>query len=441
MKRGTLVALAGGTAVLVSIALGLGPQGVRAEEQQAMQSTAEQAPEPLRAEELEILVARIALYPDELVAAILAGSIYPVQIVQADRYLEQSKSKKDLKPNKSWDGSVISLLNYPEILGMMNDDLDWTEALGQAVTNQQKDVLQAIQQLRDRAVAQGVLKSDDKTKVVQQNNKVVIQPASANKIYVPVYQPEMLYVPTYVPVPVTYYAQPYPSYYYPTAPYFAGFVTGAVWGAVVDWDDWGVWGGSGNWGNDINIDCNNCFNNNDFNGNINWNDVDWNNVDRNKISFDKSQFNKLDSKALRDGLQANSHNSLAAKTGDLRRNAPAAGSGKADSLPRDIRNSALKELKQKPTTSKPKAEKNASKLADKTGKGGGNYKAKASSRPAAKPKPGGQADLRSSKPSPIGDVARGREVREFSNRGGRSMGGGEFNRGSGGGNVRRRGRR
>ena len=100
-----------------------------------------------------------------------------VQIVQAQRYLEQVKKKPDLKPDTDWDGSVISLLNYPEVVNMMGDDLDWTEALGAAVNNQQKDMLEAIQQLRDKAVAQGVLKSDEKTVVVQENGNVVIQPA------------------------------------------------------------------------------------------------------------------------------------------------------------------------------------------------------------------------------------------------------------------------
>ena len=62
---------------------------------------------------------------------------------------------------------------------------------------------------------------------------------------------------------------------------------------MIDWNDWGIWGGNGIWGNDIDINCRNCFNDRDFNGNVKWNDVDWNKVDRNKISFDKNQFNKI----------------------------------------------------------------------------------------------------------------------------------------------------
>ena len=84
------------------------------------------APEPLTEDELEVLVSRIALYPDELVALVSAASLYPLQIVEAARFLEAHSKKADLKPKESWDGSVISLLNYPEIVKMMSEDLDWT---------------------------------------------------------------------------------------------------------------------------------------------------------------------------------------------------------------------------------------------------------------------------------------------------------------------------
>ena len=126
----------------------------------------EPAPDPLDDDELEVLVARIALYPDELIAVISEASLYPLQIVEAARFLDKAAKDKNLKPKDTWDGSVISLLNYPEIVKMMSDDLDWTQTLGDALTYQQKDVLIAIQQLRDKAVAEGVIKTDDKIKVV-----------------------------------------------------------------------------------------------------------------------------------------------------------------------------------------------------------------------------------------------------------------------------------
>ena len=129
------------------------------------QRDAATSPEPLSADEMEVLVARIALYPDELIAVITAASLYPLQIVEAARYLDQYAKDKSLKPKESWDGSVISLLNYPEVVKMMSDDLEWTQALGDAIAYQQKDVLVAIQQLRDEAVAKSVIKTDDKIQV------------------------------------------------------------------------------------------------------------------------------------------------------------------------------------------------------------------------------------------------------------------------------------
>ena len=101
---------------------------------------------------------------------------------------------------------------------MMSDDLDWTQSLGDALAYQQKDVLIAIQQLRDRAVADGVIKSDDKVKVVNEGDNIVIQPTNPDVVYVPQYQPQMLYTDSYPVAPLSYYPEPYPSYYYPAQP-------------------------------------------------------------------------------------------------------------------------------------------------------------------------------------------------------------------------------
>ena len=201
------------------------------------------SPEPLSADEMEMLVARIALYPDELVAVITGASLYPLQVVEAARFLDQYAKDKNLKPKENWDGSVMSLLNYPDIVKMMSDDLEWTQQLGDSIAYQQKDLLVAIQQLRDEAVAKGVMKTDDKIEVVKENDNVVIKSTKPEVIYVPQYPPQMLYEPKYAYQPISYYPDPYPNYWYPTATFFAGAVTGAIWAAAVDWDDWGVWGG------------------------------------------------------------------------------------------------------------------------------------------------------------------------------------------------------
>ncbi|WP_307960690.1 DUF3300 domain-containing protein [Sinorhizobium medicae] len=308
----------------LAILIAAGPVSVsRGLAQQATQgqtgATGDEEPDLLTEEELETMVARIALYPDELVALVSTASLYPLQIVEAARFLEEKKMNKDLQPKDSWDDSVISLLNYPEIVNMMSDDLDWTQALGSALAYQQKDVLIAVQTLRDKAVADGVIKTDDKLKVVNEGDNIVIQAADPEKIYVPRYEPEMLYEPGYAPAPVAYYPDPYPSYYYPSAPYFAAAITGAaIWAAAVDWDDWGVWGG--HWDSDVDIDCDNCFNNIDVDRDkFKMNDVDWKNVDRSKIKFDKNQLANIDRDKFKNDVKASRGNNIANRARDARR--------------------------------------------------------------------------------------------------------------------------
>jgi hypothetical protein len=309
------------------------------------------SPAPLSADEMEVLVARIALYPDELVALISGAALYPLQIVEAARFLDQYEKDKSLKPKDSWDGSVVSLLNYPEIVRMMSDDLDWTQALGDALAWQQKDVLAAIQQLRDEAVAKGAIKTDEKVQVTTENDNVVIKSANPEVVYVPQYEPQMLYEPDYVWEPIRYYPDPYPHYWYPGATFFAGVVTGAVWAAVVDWDDWGVWGGRWN-GGDIDIDCNNCFNNRDFNGKINFNDVDWKNIDRDKINIDRDQFNKFDRTNVKNKIERNTDNAIRDRAKDIKKRDNIAnkwpGAGGAGT--KDIRKSMQEGLKAKPAS-------------------------------------------------------------------------------------------
>lgn len=479
------------------IALGSAPATLHADTPapEAAQAVAEEAPEPLSAEELDILVARIALYPDELVALISAASLYPLQVIEAERFLEDSKTKKGLKPKASWDGSIISLLNYPEIVKMMSDDLDWTQLFGEAIVNQQEDVLNAIQQLREQAVANGVIKTDDKMKVTTEvengRQNVVIEPASSEVIYVPQYQPEMLYEPSYAYAPVTYYPEPYPYYWNPAATFFAGAVTGAIWTAAVDWDN-GFWGGSwnnnnhwhgNNWGNDINIDCNKCIIGSDFNGKLDINNVDWRKVDRSKINYNKNQFNQLNNSNIRNQYKKNdltniSNNKLGngnrtGNKGNFQRPATLPANAGAGAMTKDIRKSTLDGLKGKPTNGFKPTDKmarpgngngnlgnlNTGNL-NKPGNGGGNLgniskpgngggnignaggmdkMAKPNlDRPVGKPRPGGTADNRPKTPSPMGDVKRGRDAQMQSMRGNKSMGGGginrpQFNGGGGGG--------
>lgn len=182
------------------------------------------------AEELETLVGRIALYPDDLIGIILPSSTNPLQIVQADRYLQKRKADPKAPIDENWDDAVKSLLNYPDVVKMMSDDLDWTSALGEAVVADAGAVLEAVQGFRRKTQAAGNLKTDDKQ--VVQVEKEVITIVQAN--------PEVIYVPQYNPTTVVtvgyagwgYYPTPYPVYYYPYPP-GAAFATGLIWGAAI----------------------------------------------------------------------------------------------------------------------------------------------------------------------------------------------------------------
>ncbi len=166
-------------------------------------------------EELEALVGPIALYPDDLLAVVLPASTYPLEIVQAARFLEELESDSSLEPDESWDDSVVALLNYPEVVEMMNEDLDWTWQLGEAVVAQQPDVIDAIERFRDRAYAAGNLESDGYQKVERNDEGAIeIDTVEDEIIYVPYYEPERVVV--HQPRPVYfYYPQAYPVYYYP----------------------------------------------------------------------------------------------------------------------------------------------------------------------------------------------------------------------------------
>jgi Protein of unknown function (DUF3300) len=180
------------------------------------------------AEELHEIVGPIALYPDDLVAIVLPASTYPLQIVQAARFLEDRERDSSLEPNEEWDDSVVALLNYPEVVKLLNDDLDWTYDLGTAVLNQRADVLDAIQGFRDEAYAAGNLRSDERQTVAVADDTIEITPADPEVIYVPYYEPERVVV--YQPAPVYYYyPRPYPVYYYPY-PAYHNFYTGFFWG-------------------------------------------------------------------------------------------------------------------------------------------------------------------------------------------------------------------
>jgi hypothetical protein len=179
-------------------------------------------------EQLDAMLAPIALYPDELLTQTLMASTYPLQLVAASRWLEKSDNK-NLKEDalakaldsENWDPSVKSLVPFPQAIAMMNENLEWTQQLGYAMATQQTAVLDSVQRLRREAQKAGSLKTTEQQRVVVQEDTVVIQPADPATVYVPVYNPTEVYgewpYPSYPPV----YIPPQPAYY----PY--GYALGA----------------------------------------------------------------------------------------------------------------------------------------------------------------------------------------------------------------------
>jgi hypothetical protein len=217
-------------------------------------------PDLLKPEELDQLVAPIALYPDPLLAEVLMASAYPLDIVQAERWLQSHKSLKgdQLKAavaKEDWDDSIKSLVATPDALAMMSEKLDWTEKLGDAVVAQQPDVMDAIQRLRAKAQANDKLKSTKEQTVTlnQTGGKqvIAIEPTDPETVYVPYYDPSVVYG--------TWPYPDYPPYYWPPPPYigYGLLATGLAFGAgyaLGSWWSGGYWGGNINWsggGNNI----------------------------------------------------------------------------------------------------------------------------------------------------------------------------------------------
>ena len=250
------------------------PPQAPASAQSAAPASAPSAP-TFSQQELEQLVAPIALYPDALLAQVLMASTYPLEVVSAERWVKanpglKDKALEDALQKQPWDASVKSLAVFPQVLTMMSEKLDWTQKLGDAFLAQQKDVIATAQTLRGKAVAQGSLTDSKEQKVVttQENNTTIIKIEPTN--------PEVVYVPTYNPT-VVYGGWPYPAYppyyYYPPGYVAGGALLGFTAGVIVGG---ALWGGV-NWGHgDVNVNVNRYNNFNKTNiSNGNWkHDVD-----------------------------------------------------------------------------------------------------------------------------------------------------------------------
>jgi hypothetical protein len=224
-------------------------------------------------DQLDSLVAPIALYPDQLLSQVLVASTYPLEIVQLQQWLAKNpklkdKALADAVAKQPWDPSIQSMAALPDVVKRLADDIQWTTDLGNAFLAQQSDVMDSVQRMRKKAQDKGALKSSEQmkveTQVIENKSVIVVQQSNPEVVYVPSYDPVVVYgAPVY----------PYPPIYYP--PYYGtgavvaasmisfgvGMAIGAAWG--------GGWGYGCGWGNNnINVNMNNNFQRNNIN-NIN----------------------------------------------------------------------------------------------------------------------------------------------------------------------------
>src|SRR4030088_293183 len=219
---------------------------------QAEQSTApppdQIGPPPVQAaqqtpEQLQQLVAPIALYPDALVGQILAAATYPDQIVEADRWVQQHPELKGQQlgqevDKQAWDPSVKALVEFPSVLANMDKNLSWTSSLGDAYVNQQQEVMNAVQVMRERAEKAGNLKSTSQEKVSDHGKTIVIEPADPEVVYVPEYDPWLAYGE---PIGIWPGWYSYPGLYLagPGIAFGLGFGIGYFGGFGWGWHHWG----------------------------------------------------------------------------------------------------------------------------------------------------------------------------------------------------------
>lgn len=203
--------------------------------------------QPLNPQQLQDLVAPIALYPDDLLSEILAASTYPIEVVEAQQWLQQHRNWKGQKlmdeaKKQNWDPSIQALVAFPEVLGRLNQDIRWTTDLGNAFLAQQADVMNAVQQLRMKAQANGKLRSTPQENVTTQTQNgqtaIDIAPPDPGEVYVPNYNPAYVWGP-----PAYGY---YPPLLYPGLDVGFGFYPGIDLGLYFG-GGWGLYGGFG-WG-------------------------------------------------------------------------------------------------------------------------------------------------------------------------------------------------
>lgn len=401
--------------------------------------------------DLEKLVAPIALYPDPLLATVLTASVYPLEIVQAARFVADTNNlaKLDAQP---WDDNVKAVARVPEAIKKLNDDLSWTMELGEAFLAQDKDVMDAIQSMRGKAQKAGTLqttpqqvvvvtnmiveKTVEQQVVVVTNTVVQIQPASSSVVYVPTYNPYTVYYP-----PPAYVYNPYA----PLVTFGVGMAMGAIIANNCNWYHGGCYH------NNVNINVNNNFNqNNNFNRNNNVNNTRTSATSgQTKWQPDQSRLNKSGSPgASATSAQARGWGSGGAKpsTGNVGAR-PSTGTaaarpstGTAGARPSTGTAAA------RPTTGTAGARPSTGSAgAGQTSTWGGSANRSAPSPGASQTRSAPSASRPTSSGSAFGGASSGAGARDFSSRGASSRSSGGFSggggRGGGGGGRGGGGRR
>jgi hypothetical protein len=280
----------------------LASPGSLAQQPPAPAPAAAPAPAKFSQQDLDQLLAPIALYPDALVAQVLMASTFPLQVVEAAQWSKanpavKDKALEDAMLKQPWDPAVKSLTAVPQVLQQMSGKIDWTQKLGEAFNTQQADVMKTVQSLRAKAHAAGNLKSTQqqvvKTEPSGSQTIYIIEPAQPTVVYVPTYNPYTIYGTWWYPAP-PYYMYP-PAYVYPPG---VAFATGVVVGAA-------IWGGT-NWhGNSVTVNVNqyNSYNKTTVNS------ATVNNY--NKTTVNQAQVNSVQSQAQAQGVTKSSAQSQA----------------------------------------------------------------------------------------------------------------------------------
>ena len=252
-------------AVLCAVLLAVQNPYAFAQQQQPAGASPNDSRKLLTPGQIDSLVAPVALYPDPILSQVLVAATYPLEVVEAGRWLSANSNLKgkelaDAAAKQPWDASVQGLVMLPDVLKRLDQNVSWTSDLGNAFLAQQQDVMDAIQRLRQKASAAGALQSTPQQTVTTTNgNYIEIMPASTQVVYVPQYNPVAVWGPLEYPFPPMYYP-PVPSTGAIVAAsaisFGVGMAVGAIWGGGYGWGNYG-WGFG--WGRGNNVVINNNF--------------------------------------------------------------------------------------------------------------------------------------------------------------------------------------